>query len=67
MKYLEELEKEHIDYADKIEKFLDQPQENEQLINLIQQIINYLRYAGEEIHICNQYVNDFIELIMKLP
>ena len=67
MRKLEQLEKEHIEYADVIEEFIARPRANGQLVDLIKQMTNYLRYAGEELHDYNEYVNTFMGLMDRLP
>ena len=67
MKHLEQLEKDHFEYAEVIEQFVAQPRTNGQLVDLIKQAIGYLRYSGEQLHNYNEYIDAFVGFMSKLP
>ena len=67
MKHIEELEKEHLLYAQYIDDFLAAPRTNEQLIDFINNTKNYLSYAAEELHTYNEYMTKFSRFMEKLP
>ena len=67
MAYLQELEKNHANYADVIEELIAEPRTNGQLHDLANQIKNYLIYSSKELHEYNEYVDTFVRLMEKLP
>ena len=67
MRKLEQLEKKHLKYAEVITDFLAEPRSNGQLIDLINQLKNYLIYSSNELHEYNDHVNKLTGLMEKLP
>ena len=67
MAYLQELEKNHADYADVIEELIAEPHSNEQLVSLIERIVVYLRASSNQLHEYNEYITSFIGVMNKLP
>ena len=67
MVYLQELEKNHTAYADVIEKLIAQSRTNEQLVDLLKQIIIYLRASSNQLHTYNEHITNFIGVMNKLP
>ena len=67
MEKLRQIEREHLDYADVILQFIERPRSNEQLVDLIKQVVSYLQYASEELHMYNEYIDTFIRVSKKLP
>ena len=67
MAYLQELEKNHADYADVIEELINKPHTNEQLVDLLKQVVIYLRMSSNQLHEYNEYITSFIGVMNKLP
>lgn len=61
------LANECFDYAIIVEEFLSKPRSNEQLEDLSRQLINYLRYMGQELEAHADYVDYFMGIMLKLP
>ena len=64
---LEQLEKDHLEFAEIINDFIAEPRTNGQLHDLANQIKNYLIYSSKELHEYNEYVDTFVRLMEKLP
>jgi uncharacterized protein (UPF0335 family) len=67
MRKLEQLEKDHLEYAEVINDFIAKPRTNGQLVDLIHQLVAYLQYSSQELHEYNEYVDSFIGALSKLP
>lgn len=67
MRKLEQLENEHLEFAEVINDFIAEPRTNGQLYDLANQIKNYLIYSSKELHEYNKYVDTFVGLMEKLP
>ena len=67
MRRLEQLEKDHLEYAEVINDFVAEPRTNGQLVDLIYQLVAYLEYSGQELHEYNKYIDSFIGALSKLP
>ena len=67
MRKLEQLEKDHLEFAEIINEFIAEPRTNGQLHDLANQIKNYLIYSSKELHEYNEYVDTFVRPMEKLP
>ena len=67
MEYLKHLEEEHFEYAQVIDDFLAKPRTNEQLVDLVKQMKNYLLYSGNKLKNYNEYIETFMGALGKLP